>query len=882
MTATFCCSQVYARSDNNQNNAQHALDFGIANAHVKFEKDSLAGLKTFTIETWFLMQGPGSPASTGIGGIVAVPLVTKGRDEAEGDERDLNYFLGIDDLNHVLAADFEDSATGENHPIMGSTSIPYDIWQHAALTYDGSVLKLFLNGNLEAEVIVNKSPRDDSIQHLALATAKNSFGKPEGHFDGILDEVRIWSYGRTEQDIYHYMNWEIIRAPGLSSRWGLNEGTGITVFDSTKNGITGTIVGVNWNWTDGVPLQTNQCPDEPILLYPPDGADNINISPSLEVLVSDREQSHLSVTYYGRKAPETRTDFTIVVLPDTQYYAESYPQTFTDQTQWAVNSKEILNTVFLTHLGDIVDDGDYFKYQWINANDSMSILDGELPYGLLPGNHDMDLEGVAKYYDQYFPASRYENEIWYGEGYRNNKNSYQLFSVELLDFIILHLEYNPTDDVIDWANNVLAVHSERRAIVSTHDYLDNHGERSTWKGRPDGNSGEEIWQKLIKGNCNVFMVLGGHHHWPSGESRLTSTNDCGESVHQILQNYQSRPYGGSGFLRYYTFVPSENKIQAYTYSPTQDFFETDDSSQFILGYPMGSDTFEVIDSMDNVPSDSTVSTIWENLSYLTEHEWYVTVFDGMCITTGPVWTFMTEQDCSNPPEFDVICDGIDDDCDGAIDEDFVSTPTTCGQGECAGNTGDLICQDGVEIDTCDPFNGATDEICDNLDNDCDGKVDEGFTDTDQDGLKDCIDSDDDNDGILDEEDNCPVRFNPTQSDFDDDLEGDFCDLNDDLIYVFFSESTVLEWQEETGYESWNVYKNDLDVLKNVGIYTNNPDSYPLASRDCGLTETHLNDTEPPPADKVFYYLVTGMADGIECSLGQDSEGVERPHDNPCP
>jgi hypothetical protein len=378
------------------------------------------------------------------------------------------------------------------------------------------------------------------------------------------------------------------------------------------------------------------------------------------------------------------------------------------------------------------------------------------------------------------------------------------------------------------------------------------------------------------------MVLGAHHHWPNGESRLTSTNDCGDSVHQILQNYQHRPYGGSGFLRYYTFAPLENKIYAYTYSPTLDHYETDDGSQFHLDYPMDADPFEIIDTKENVPSNSTASTVWEGLSYLTEYEWYVTIFDGLCITTGPSWTFSTEQDCSNPPEYDVICNGIDDDCDGSVDEDIIYAPTTCGQGECAGNIGELLCQDGQELNTCDPFEGAIEEICDNLDNDCDGMVDEGFTDTDQDGLKDCVDPDDDGDKVLDDNDNCPLIFNPTQSDFDSDQEGDFCDLDDDCIYVFFLEPTVLGWQEEAGYESWNVYKNDLDVLLNIGIYTANPDTYPLSSRHCELTETNLDDMDPPPADKVFYYLVTGMAGGMECPLGNDSEGNERVNNNPCP
>jgi hypothetical protein len=49
-------------------------------------------------------------------------------------------------------------------------------------------------------------------------------------------------------------------------------------------------------------------------------------------------------------APEA---FTIVALPDTQFYSSSYPETFAAQTQWIVDNKERLNIVFAAHLGDV-------------------------------------------------------------------------------------------------------------------------------------------------------------------------------------------------------------------------------------------------------------------------------------------------------------------------------------------------------------------------------------------------------------------------------------------------------------------------------------------------------------------------------------------------
>ncbi|MEK6775305.1 MAG: putative metal-binding motif-containing protein, partial [bacterium] len=103
-----------------------------------------------------------------------------------------------------------------------------------------------------------------------------------------------------------------------------------------------------------------------------------------------------------------------------------------------------------------------------------------------------------------------------------------------------------------------------------------------------------------------------------------------------------------------------------------------------------------------------------------------------------------------------ICDNVDNDGDGQTDENLIQD-TTCGVGQCAGNTGTKTCTAGVwGPDTCDPLAGATPEVCYNGDEDCDGQTDEGGVcagqacpDQDNDTFANCVEG-----CVLSPGDNC--------------------------------------------------------------------------------------------------------------------------------
>ncbi|PIR04262.1 MAG: hypothetical protein COV59_03710 [Candidatus Magasanikbacteria bacterium CG11_big_fil_rev_8_21_14_0_20_39_34] len=72
------------------------------------------------------------------------------------------------------------------------------------------------------------------------------------------------------------------------------------------------------------------------------------------------------------------------------------------------------------------------------------------------------------------------------------------------------------------------------------------------------------------------------------------------------------------------------------------------------------------------------------------------------------------------------CNGRDDNCDGQIDEGFdLGTACSVGRGACR-DTGIRVCNAGGDGVVCDASEGQpTEEICDGVDNDCDGNVDNG-------------------------------------------------------------------------------------------------------------------------------------------------------------
>ena len=134
-------------------------------------------------------------------------------------------------------------------------------------------------------------------------------------------------------------------------------------------------------------------------------------------------------------------------------------------------------------------------------------------------------------------------------------------------------------------------------------------------------------------------------------------------------------------------------------------------------------------------------------TYISErNEYYgygrVNLFNSLCPDNDDDGYTICENDCDDGdpainPGAAEVCDNQDNNCNESIDESLTRT-TTCGVGECSENTGEETCTAGVwGGDTCDPQEGAVAEVCDNLDNNCDGSTDEGLTQATTCGVGEC-------------------------------------------------------------------------------------------------------------------------------------------------
>ncbi|HTL11224.1 MAG TPA: metallophosphoesterase [Bdellovibrionota bacterium] len=298
------------------------------------------------------------------------------------------------------------------------------------------------------------------------------------------------------------------------------------------------------------------------------------------------------------------TSFTVVLLPDTQYYSKQLPEAFQRQTQWIEDHASELNIKMVLGLGDVVDNGS-LPAQWNNAMKALQVLhDGPVPFFLAIGNHDYKAATPktrdATQFNAHLGPAYYKDQATYGESMDGgNENFFGTVHAGERDYLVLTLEFSPRDSVLKWASHVVESHPDQDVIVIMHSYLFTDNTRMSacaryskaLYGLSQDNDGEEIWDKFASKYPNIKLVLNGHIP-QGGTGRRFDLGENGNLVNEILSDYQNEPNAGNGWLRLMTFYPDQNRIDVKTYSPYLDAhpaFKTsawkkDPANQFSIEY----------------------------------------------------------------------------------------------------------------------------------------------------------------------------------------------------------------------------------------------------------------------------------------------------------
>ena len=226
------------------------------------------------------------------------------------------------------------------------------------------------------------------------------------------------------------------------------------------------------------------------------------------------------------------------------------------------------------------------------------------------------------------------------------------------------------------------------------------------------------------------------------------------------------------------------------------------------------------------------------------------------------------------PGAEEVCDGIDNDCDGDIDSNLTSTYYIDSDGDGFGdptnpaNVCDITSGLVDNGDDCDDSEGRSypgaEELCDEIDNNCDGQVDEGLTltwfqDSDGDGFGDalyqqvsCIQPT----GYVQNPDDCDdssVNISPFAIEICDTIDNN-CDglVNEGLDSIWYADSDgdgfgdiatqQIACSQPQGYVADNTDCNDGEITAN-----------PIATEICDSIDNNCDGVVNEGLD-VTYYL----------------------------
>lgn len=340
----------------------------------------------------------------------------------------------------------------------------------------------------------------------------------------------------------------------------------------------------------------------------------------------------MATSLHGQAAPAqalAAETFTIVMLPDTQYASEYWPEVYRAQMQWVDDQQSARNIKYVLHVGDVVDNSDQVA-QWNNSKGAMGLPTDDVPYIIGPGNHDLDstTTRAATRYNTHYPRSTFTGLSSFGGTYPTNQNdnAYHTFNAGGVDWLVVAMKYAPSAAEITWANSVVAAHPNHNAILVTHAYQN---------GTAKDTNGNNLWTNLVSKHANFRFTFSGHY---VNAGVITQQGTKGNTVHQIQADYQNASQRDpNSFLRIMTFDPNAKTLDVKTYSPFLNTYKTDAANQFVLSnINMIPPAWSTI--VDNTTADRfTASASWGTSTYSSQRYGADYRFADPVSASDPAW-----------------------------------------------------------------------------------------------------------------------------------------------------------------------------------------------------------------------------------------------------
>ena len=161
---------------------------------------------------------------------------------------------------------------------VGTSSIAINTWYHVAGTWDGSTIKIYVNGVLEGSTSFSGN-FGNSTNEVRIGGGLDNNTE---NFEGLISSVRIWNITRSQTEIANNVNNCLIgNEQGLLAMYNMIDGSGSsTLTDETGNGYTGTLANMNITtaWVNNTPVD---CPCQ--LIMNQDATVIVNNSPTSSI-----------------------------------------------------------------------------------------------------------------------------------------------------------------------------------------------------------------------------------------------------------------------------------------------------------------------------------------------------------------------------------------------------------------------------------------------------------------------------------------------------------------------------------------------------------------------------------------------------------------------